>query len=240
MVASASICLSRIPCLGEALQHMRAGSLRSSLDVLSIEGFSTLLHRHGINLRHMGFVRRYLKRRLGDAASDAVRQGIRLSLVHAVSRTLKHIGRRIMRRDLRVQHQTLGGISSSMFSMYNGVISMLSLAMAGSEQSKHFWSHSVLPELVQRFPRLLERPERADMRSQPHAFMEREIGTSWRVEILEFVGYMLGITFREGVLEEFATRAQHSLALGDIEQVNACTKRIFLVPRMSTLDSCAS
>jgi len=103
------------------------------------------LHRHGINVRHMGLVRFLINGE--DESSDAARRAL---LVSMVGRTLKNL----LRREMRVEHDAHKKAQPSDHDSRAMVVEFLNLvtyANPEDDNTKDFWEETVPFGLMKRF-----------------------------------------------------------------------------------------
>jgi hypothetical protein len=114
-------------------------------------GITEYMHQHGVNIRHMGLLRHYLRNQLvetGDQASwDKSQLAAQLQtelLLECVGRALKNILRDMMRMWMCSQR------SASEDGIVQLVVRFLNLVTGHHRQAGHFWSTMLIPGVVAR------------------------------------------------------------------------------------------
>ena len=129
---------------------------------LKREGLSITeyMHRHGVNIRHVGLLRRHLSNDLDNDLDETTTTTTTTSqqvhvkairhelLMECISRTLKNILRKTQRQYMCSQR------SCSEEGMMHLVIDFLNLVTSSHPSSCEFWSYLVIPGIMERFGRV--------------------------------------------------------------------------------------
>lgn len=189
--------------LGSGTSLVYGSSHRSRMTFVAHE-----IHRFGIGLRHMGFIRRRVATDDDEESSPLKNSVVSTLLGTMISRTLKNVLR------MRLRSIVLATTRTKCFDETHVIADVLTMVVQCGRRGHFKMAQSLTKQVRKRF-------------GQCAVTDAREVATlladgSWLVSIIETVADMVGVAIRAASMEEFRHRPHDFVFMSpDIEEVRA-------------------